>query len=63
MFLVGGGILAHGIPGLESWFHRLGQGMGAVSEVLLPMLLNAVVGILAGAVVFAVVSLVKRMAK
>lgn len=56
-------ILAHVIPGLESWFHRLGQGMGAISGVLLPMLLNAGVGIVAGALVFGVVSLIKRMAK
>ena len=63
MFLVGGGILAHGIPGLESWFHQLADGVGAFSGVLLSMLLNAVVGILAGALAVAVLNLAKRVAR
>lgn len=63
MFLVGGGILAHGIPGLEAWFHQLVDGTGAGPELLLPMFLNAVVGIIAGAATLTVVSLVKRRFK
>jgi hypothetical protein len=63
MFLVGGGILAHGIPGVEAWFHHLVDGSGAGLEILLPLLLNAVVGIIAGAAALAVVSLVQRLLK
>jgi predicted DNA repair protein MutK len=61
MFLVGGGILAHGIPGLEAWFHHLIEGSGAVVDVLGPMLFNAALGIVAGAVVLGVVTLGKRL--
>lgn len=60
MFLVGGGILAHGIPGLEPWFNRLTDGLGSAPELLLPMLLNAVIGVVAGAVAVGLVSLVRR---
>lgn len=60
MFLVGGGILAHGIPGLESWLHHLVQGAGTLLEVLLRMLLNATLGIVAGVVALGAVSLLRR---
>jgi predicted DNA repair protein MutK len=67
MFLVGGGILVHGIPALEHWLHALtGQPEGisplqAVLSGILPALAAAVVGIVAGAVVVAVVNLVGRL--
>ena len=49
MFLVGGGILTHALPFLP---HAAG---------LLAVLLDGIVGVLAGAVVLAVVLLVKRL--
>ncbi|HEY0878841.1 MAG TPA: DUF808 domain-containing protein [Zeimonas sp.] len=61
MFLVGGGILSHGIPGVESWLHRLidpiddGPVFGGVIGVLGPMLLNALIGVVAGAIALAAV--------
>lgn len=67
MFLVGGGILTHGIPVLHHAVESLGSsvkdwgGLGAVMEVLAPMLANAVVGIVAGALVLAVVTLGKKL--
>jgi predicted DNA repair protein MutK len=66
MFLVGGGILAHGIPGAEAWIGRLAQGAGSAGviggtlEALLPMALHAAVGIAAGAAALGAVSLVAR---
>ena len=60
MFLVGGGILAHGIPGLEPWFHQLTGGLGPAPELLLSLLLNGAVGVLAGAAAFAAVAVVRR---
>jgi predicted DNA repair protein MutK len=66
MFLVGGGILTHGIPGGEEVIHRLAHGAGAVPgigwlvEAIMPALLNAAVGILAGAIVLAAVTLATR---
>ena len=52
MFLVGGGILAHGIPALHDWIDGVAD--GSVLRVPLAVLLDAVTGIVAGASVFAV---------
>ncbi len=66
MFLVGGGILAHGIPGAEGWIHGLALASGSVAvaggllEALLPLALNAAVGVAAGASALAVLSLFAR---
>ena len=69
MFLVGGGILVHGVPAL----HHLVEGAGAAAAqavsgfwasllgVLVPNVLNAVVGILAGGLVLVGVQLVQRI--
>lgn len=60
MFLVGGGILLHGLPllahGVETWSESLGW-FGA----FVPSLAGALVGIAAGAVVVGLVELVKRL--
>ncbi len=67
MFLVGGGILTHGIPvlhhALEGLAHHAGQvpGLGGLLGALTPPLTDALVGILAGAVVLGVVLVGKRM--
>lgn len=62
MFLVGGGILVHGIPGAEASLNDLekradfpGAGVVITNGV------NAIVGVVAGAVILAVVSGVKRL--
>ena len=66
MFLVGGGILTHGIPvvhhAIESWGESVGDvpGIGVVFGALTPMLLNALAGVAAGALVYAIVALVRR---
>ena len=57
MFMVGGGILAHGVPAATALIHELALSSGAlpmvggVLEALAPTLLNAVLGIVAGAIV------------
>ncbi|AKJ28224.1 DUF808 domain-containing protein [Caldimonas brevitalea] len=67
MFLVGGGILTHGVPALhhliEGWAHGAGAlpGIGVIAGGLLPMLADGVVGIVAGAVALALVTLVQRL--
>jgi hypothetical protein len=61
MFLVGGGILTHGLPPLH---HAIGHALGdraAVLQAAGPMLADAIVGVVAGAAVLAVVSLVRRL--
>ncbi len=55
MFLVGGGILAHGIPGMHDWIHHLAEGAGQVAGAVLPFVADAVTGLLAGALSLAVV--------
>lgn len=68
MFLVGGGILVHGIPAvaqaLTALAERVAVGpLAGVWRVLSEQLLNAGVGVLAGAAVVVVVTLVQRMRK
>ncbi len=66
MFLVGGGILTHGIPWIEHWFEEVAKrseglsGLDAVLAALVPILANAAVGVVAGAIVVAIVSLVRK---
>jgi uncharacterized protein len=61
MFLVGGGIVAHGIPPVEHLIHDLEAGAGPVG-FLVPTLADGLVGILVGGLVLAVVSGVKKVA-
>ncbi len=60
MFLVGGGILVHGIPFLHHLAQRLGTAGGLVASVG-PALLGAFAGIVAGALAVAVVGLAARL--
>ncbi len=62
MFLVGGGILTHGVPVLHDWIEGVGAAAGSAGFAV-PMLLNGVAGIIAGAVVLAVVSVVSKIWK
>ncbi|VVO13892.1 DUF808 domain-containing protein [Pseudomonas fluorescens] len=65
MFMVGGGILTHGVPAAHHWIESVSQSTGGFS-LIVPTLLNAVAGIIAGAVVLVGVmafSKVWRMAK
>jgi predicted DNA repair protein MutK len=61
MFLVGGGILTHGVPALHHAIEQLAAGAGAVLGAVLPLLADALVGIVAGAVIVAVVMAVQRV--
>jgi predicted DNA repair protein MutK len=61
MFLVGGGILTHGIPVLHHLVDAAVQGMGTVGHLVVSSLLDALAGIVAGAVVLAVVTLVQKL--
>lgn len=60
MFLVGGGILTHGIPLVHHWIESVGAAAGGAGFAV-PVLLNGVAGIIAGAAVLAVVSLVGKI--
>jgi len=60
MFLVGGGILTHGVPALHHAIEGMAAGAGGVAGLLVPLLADAVVGIVAGAVVLGAVLAAKR---
>ncbi len=55
MFLVGGGILTHGVPVVHHWIESVSQAAGAAAW-LVPPVLNGVAGVIAGALVLVVVS-------
>ncbi|MET0386269.1 MAG: DUF808 domain-containing protein [Polyangiales bacterium] len=67
MFLVGGGILTHGIPpahhAIEASAHALGElpGIGPVLHTLVPMVLQVVIGLITGLIVVGVVALIQKL--
>jgi hypothetical protein len=61
MFLVGGGILVHGVPVLAHAIEGAVQTLPGLAQALLPALANALVGVVAGALVLGTVTLVKRV--
>lgn len=67
MFMVGGGILVHGIPGAEDTIHHYAElmgslpGVGGVLGVIAPTLLAAIVGILAGAILVPVIGFILKL--
>jgi hypothetical protein len=61
MFLVGGGILTHGVPALHHAIEALATRAGSVLGAVTPLLADALVGMVAGALVLGAVTLVQRM--
>ncbi|HJV74916.1 MAG TPA: DUF808 domain-containing protein [Noviherbaspirillum sp.] len=67
MFMVGGGILMHGIPGAQDFTHGVAHAAGAVPviggvlETVGPTLLDAIGGIIAGALVLAGITIGSRL--
>ncbi|MBX3602863.1 MAG: DUF808 domain-containing protein [Rubrivivax sp.] len=61
MFLVGGGILVHGVPPLHHAVEAAMQGLGGLAQWLGPALVQGLVGVLAGALLLAAVSLAGRL--
>ncbi|RRD57032.1 DUF808 domain-containing protein [Comamonadaceae bacterium OH2545_COT-014] len=61
MFLVGGGILVHGVPVLHHLADDWASATGGVLGGAVSMAVNAVVGLAAGAVLVGVVTLIKRL--
>ena len=54
MFLVGGGILTHGIPAVHHWMEHTAHSLGGVGGTLFSPLFNGVFGVVAGAVALVV---------
>jgi uncharacterized protein len=61
MFLVGGGIIAHGIPQLHPVMERLTGGVSGASAVLIGLVADGGVGILMGALGVGVVLLFRKL--
>jgi predicted DNA repair protein MutK len=60
MFLVGGGIVTHAVPGLHDAVHHAAEALGALG-VLLPTLLDFVAGVVTGGLVLSAWSVVQRV--
>jgi predicted DNA repair protein MutK len=69
MFMVGGGILTHGIPPLHHFIEGLAHGagnvpgVGGVLKALVPTIMDALTGIAAGALILVAVTVGKRAYK
>ena len=63
MFLVGGGILAHGIAPLQHAVEQFTANMGGLMSTVVPVVIDGAVGLITGALVLLVVTLVKRFRK
>lgn len=68
MFMVGGGILTHGIPALHDIIHTLSHSAhsvpvigGFLEKMLIPTLIDMAVGLVAGIVALLVVTLIGRL--
>ncbi|MES2508467.1 MAG: DUF808 domain-containing protein [Pseudomonadota bacterium] len=60
MFLVGGGIVTHGVQPLHHFIEGLAAKAGGWMGAVTPLLMDAVVGLITGAAALAVVSVVKK---
>jgi hypothetical protein len=61
MFLVGGGIVVHGVAPLHHAIEQFAQQQSAVVALILPTLLNLVLGFIIGAIVVLLVKAVARV--
>jgi uncharacterized protein len=60
MFLVGGGILVHGVPPVDHAIEHWAEAAGGL-KALVTVLLDGLVGVVAGAAVLGAVTLGQRM--
>lgn len=60
MFMVGGSILMHGLPGSHDLVHHVGELAGPILGAVVPTLLDILLGLVAGAVALTLVTLAVR---
>lgn len=63
LFLVGGGILTHGVPAIHHWVETVSHGMAGWLQTVVSLSVDAATGLLAGALVLGGVTLAKRLLK
>lgn len=67
MFMVGGGILAHGIPGTHDITHHLAESVASIAyagpllSALVPATFDGLLGVVAGMIVVALVTVAKKL--
>jgi len=61
MFLVGGGIVVHGIAKLHHWIEAMSHGYGGLVAMLLSNGANLVIGFIIGSIVLLVVNLIAKL--
>ena len=61
MFLVGGGIVAHGVHAIEDAIHNIAHAAGPIGDAVLPTVLHGVLGVLVGAVIVALVTAFQKI--
>lgn len=61
MFLVGGGILVHGIPGAEAIVKGIEESIGAVLGIVVGMLINGVIGLIAGGILVGIMTGINKI--
>lgn len=62
MFMVGGGILMHGIPGTEEYLHHVTENIdNSILSALLPSLAGAMIGLIAGALLVFLMSIISKI--
>jgi len=60
MFLVGGGILTHGFTPVYEAIHHFAEGFSGMAETLIPTVADGLFGVLAGAILVAVITPLAR---
>ncbi len=60
MFLVGGSILVHGVPALYHWVEEIAGESGGVAGTLIGLLADGAVGLVAGGIVLAMVTIAQK---
>lgn len=60
MFLVGGGILTHGLPPVYDAIHHFAEGTGDIAQAVIPILADGLFGIAAGALLVTVITPVMK---
>lgn len=61
MFLVGGGILTHGLPPVYDAIHHFAEGFGGVPGAIIPTLADGLFGVVAGGVLVAVITPLQKL--
>lgn len=63
MFLVGGGILTHGLPPVYDAIHHFAEGIGGFAQAIMPVVADGLFGVVVGALLVAIITPVVKLWK